>query len=342
MAESLEADVDVLAPALDQPVGVDHQDVAHLEPPGRLLVGGGGIEAERGVAGVVEPLGTPRSAHERIRMAGACVGEAVVERIDDDAHRGGVRRTLDRTRDPAEPVEGLGRSAPLEQQGSGGGPQLGHGRGGFQAVADAVPDHQCPAAALELDDVVPVAADGEHAAGREVAGCDGGVVAHRPQHRLLERVADAPVLVELDRPPVGLVERGPHHPGEELDERGVGLVEGPAGVEREGEHAHGAVGVATHGDRHRVERAAADRGRLEHRADRAAVGDRRVDLQVGTTPVRGHEHDLAVDPQVEIGRRDRRRPVRQRGDRPSAHVGHVLGGDQRGGQLGHTPQAVVG
>ena len=67
-------------------------------------------------------------------------------------------------------------------------------------MADAVADDQRDAAVVEVDDVIPVAADLKRAGGglvahREPAGQLGG-----PEYRVLQRQRRFPLLVELVHP----------------------------------------------------------------------------------------------------------------------------------------------
>ena len=85
----------------------------------------------------------------------------------------------------------------LEQQRPAGAAQLAHHGGGGQAVADTVADDQRDAPVVEVDDVVPVAADLQRAAGRVVAHREAAGQRRRAEHRVLQRQRGFALLVEL-------------------------------------------------------------------------------------------------------------------------------------------------
>ncbi len=69
--------------------------------------------------------------------------------------------------------------------------QRSHRRGGFETVTDAVADDEATASFTEVEDVVPVAADGEVAGFGQVPCGHGRQVRGQLQHGMLQRVADA-------------------------------------------------------------------------------------------------------------------------------------------------------
>ena len=99
----------------------------------------------------------------------------------------------------------------FEQQCPAGAAQLTHdGRRG-QAVADAVADDQRDAAVVEVDDVVPVAADLQRAGGRLVAHRESAGQTRGPEDRVLQRQRGFPLLVELMHPLQTLTEATGQH-----------------------------------------------------------------------------------------------------------------------------------
>ncbi len=99
----------------------------------------------------------------------------------------------------------------FEQQGPAGASQLSHDRRRSQAVADTVADDQRDAAVVEVDDVVPVAADLERTGGRLVAHRESAGQTGGTEDRVLQRQRRFPLLVELMHPLQSLAEAAGQH-----------------------------------------------------------------------------------------------------------------------------------
>ncbi len=174
-------------------------------------------------------------------------------------------------------------------EGAYGRAQLPHDGGGVDAVAHDVPDDQAGAAAGQLDDVVPVAADvvvagGQVAAGQFQAGDLGqGAVAEAA----LERQG-GPALVGVHPGVVDVERRAGDHL---VEEHAVLLVEGLAAAQPcHGDRAeHGAAGDE------RDQPGGAEGGEVVAQFRGARVGDQRV--HVGHVQVHGPPlgDDLLVD-----------------------------------------------
>ena len=244
-----------------------------------------------------------RALDERRRMARDDVADASLVRIDDEV---GERREgrLDRPLDElVEPGDNGVRVVVLEGERAERVPELPHHRRRLDTLADHVADDEGDAAMLEVDDVVPVAADVHTDRAGQVAGGEGDAADRREPLR-----QDAPL--------------------HGLGDRAFGLV-APGSVERLPALAHErdeplAVGVGKRTARRSPhgERAASDRVRHPavgarrrtagpHRdRDRSRSGSR--DLAVGCLePDRGNDRQRAR-PGVAVGAPQDHRVLRTR------------------------------
>ena len=181
---------------------------------------------------LIEPGDTRRIDDQRRRVTGSGVGEGALVAIEDRADDRCARRTLDRRRERVESIEHRGRISAFEDHRPCRAAQLGHDRRCFEAVADAVADDEAALLVADVDDVIPVAADGETADCGQVPRGDRRKIADGFQHRGLQRVADPTVFADLDRPSVGAIQGAGDHVRDQRQERSVARVEWPLGTQR--------------------------------------------------------------------------------------------------------------
>ena len=281
------------------------------------------------VVHVVAGLAADRDAARRLDEAGASLGADdqrwQMSRVDEVDRQVGRDDGVDQRREAlevravdesVEPVGDLGRRHALERVGAQAVPQLGHQRGGFEAVAGHVAQDDAHAAVAERDHVVPVAAD--VGSRRDVA--DGR--AHRPQvghlsgqQRALEGFRDA-ALAFVD---ARVLDRNRAPLGRELEQRDLVLAEGALGARADVQNTQH---LAAHHQRdadHGLDAGAAQRRaddvlmRAFADDDQALLGgdaagepapdcDARADLALRGAACRAHDQRLAVFVEQEHGR----------------------------------------
>lgn len=168
--------VDVLTPALDQTVGVEH---------------GGGAGRQRDRVRRVLPAARPERRTCRVcgaayravlvpdqyrQMAGRCVDQAALIGVVDRVEAGGDLVGVDLGGEAVQELKDLVRGQVQPGIGTDGRAELAHDRGGPDPAAHDIADDQGRAPGAEGDHVVPVAADGRVRAARLVGGRDTQVV----------------------------------------------------------------------------------------------------------------------------------------------------------------------
>ncbi len=157
-AQALQALVDRLAPALDQPVRVEHDDVARPQARPRRP------RRPRAAPAAASTRRRAGSARSRRRRAAAAAGAPRCRRstppeVGRDVHQHHGRHLERAQREPVEPDQRVHRPAALDRVRAQPRAQLAHQRRGAQALAGHVADHDRQLARGQRQCVVPVAAD---------------------------------------------------------------------------------------------------------------------------------------------------------------------------------------
>ncbi len=146
---------------------------------------------------VEQPGGAVAVHHDRWRVAGAGVTSSPVSGVSTAqnavVHRAPGSRAANRSSADSASL-GLG---PLEKQCATSTSQLAHHRRGREAVADAVADDQRDAPVVEVDDVIPVAADLKRPRRGLVAHRESTWQLSRTEYRFLQRQRRLALLIEL-------------------------------------------------------------------------------------------------------------------------------------------------
>ncbi len=280
--QPLPAGVQVVAAGLDQPVRADHHRLAGLQDDPRGGVVGVRVDAERQPArrrpGQHRRVG---HADHRVRMSGAGDLQDPARGVDlgvqagREAQFAGVRLA-----DAVQEAGGAGeygvRPVALGRVRPQGYPQLPHQpRGPYVVALDVADDHREPSAG-QRDDVVPVAADLEAAAGGDVAGGDAharDALAELRHHRALKAVGQRPLALCGAR----AGQRLGQHPGHRGQHRPLVRGEGDRVGEGRQPGSHRAAG---HGQRQERPGMAAE-----------ALGERPREGVAGPVLLRGGEID---------------------------------------------------
>ena len=202
--EVRQADVEVDATTLEQAVGEHHQPVTGLSTigcsTGRWSDWITAADRRRRL-----PLADEQTLPSRLRRIGAgCPGgrphALAGGRIDLDADDGGKCIGFLRRDETAQLGDRFGWAERFEQVGTERVAHLGHQRRRLEAVTRSVPHDQCDVARLELEGVVPVAADLGPLAGGAISGrqCQTVRRGKRPRQRgRLQRTRRLPLRLEL-------------------------------------------------------------------------------------------------------------------------------------------------
>ena len=182
--QALQPEVLALAPRLDDPVGVEQQQVI----PQRVLERGERRSVdhpdERSVGADLDdrPVGV---AHQRQGVTADAAGDrplpAVVDEPDDHCRAEPVRVVGEHR--AVELVEQVGRVPEQHGQGADGVPHEGRDRGGGDALAGHVADHRQPLVVGDLEHVVEVPSHLASVSGRAVRRGDGQAVDGRRRRR---------------------------------------------------------------------------------------------------------------------------------------------------------------
>ncbi|CAM5628864.1 hypothetical protein SALBM217S_04016 [Streptomyces griseoloalbus] len=254
-AQALAAGVQVVAAGLDQPVRAEHHGLAGLQHDPRGGVVGVRVDAQ-GQPARRGPGQHRRVGHadHRLRVSGAGdledTGRGIDLRVQTgrEAQVGGVR-LADAVQEPGGAGEhGVGPVA-LGGVGAQGYAQLAHQpRRPYVVALDVADDQREPSspglrggAPGQRDDVVPVAADLEAAAGGDVTRGDthaGDAGAELRHHRALESVGQRPLALRR----AGAAQRLGQHPGHRGEHRALVGGERDRVGERRQPGAHRAAG----------------------------------------------------------------------------------------------------